>query len=132
MGGVLNNIATFEGSGFLGVDWKRMTLRTPFLFRNQRCERPIFTRSHFRCFLHTSPFQGFDGKTTSYFSFQSALSETFALYASMEVVVGNCEQKIWGSSEVSETNAERFQSSCSVSLLHSRQPKDLREMSGLI
>ena len=101
-------------------------------YRNQSCERPIFTRSHFRCFLHTSPFQGFDGKTTSYFSFQSALSETFASYASMEVVVGNCEQKNWGSSEVSETNAERFQSSCSVSLLHSRQPKDLREMSGLI
>ena len=48
------------------------------------------------------------------------------------LVVGNCEQKISGSSEVSETNAERFQSSCSVSLLHSRQPKDLREMSGLI
>ena len=106
--------------------------QTLVFHRNQRGERPIFTRSHFSCFLHTSPFQGFDGKTTSYFSFQSALSETFASYASMEVVVGNCEQKIWGSSEVSETNAERFQSSCSVSLLHSRQPKDLREMSGLI
>ena len=34
--------------------------------------------------------------TTSYFSFQSALVEPLASYASMEVVVGNCEPKNWG------------------------------------
>ena len=32
--------------------------------------------------------------TTSYFSFQSALVEPLASYASMEVVVGNCEPKL--------------------------------------
>ena len=67
-------------------------------FRNQRCERPILARSHLRSFLHASPFQWFYGNTTSYFSFQSALFEPLASYTSMEVVVGNCEQKTWGSS----------------------------------
>ena len=61
--------------------------------RNQRCERPIFTRSHLRNFAHIS-FWGFHGNTTSYLSSQSALFEPCASKASMEVVVGNCEQKL--------------------------------------
>ena len=94
--------------------------------RKQRCERPIFTRSH----LHTSPFQGFHGNTTSYLPFQSALFEPFASYASMEVVVGNCEQKLGFFRGFRTPNA--FSTLVPASLPHSRQPKDLREMPGLI
>ena len=55
---------------------------------------PYFYTFSFEEFLHTSPFWGFHGNTTSYLSSQSALFEPCASYASMEVVVGNCEQKL--------------------------------------
>ena len=43
----------------------------------------------------------------------SSYGRTIGFKCSMEVVVGNCEQKKLGSSEVSEKNTERFQFSCS-------------------
>ena len=75
------------------VDFIRKSVGT-FVEQKPALWAPYFYMFSFEEFLHTSPFWGFHGNTTSYLSSQSALFEPCASYASMEVVVGNCEQKL--------------------------------------
>ena len=94
-----------------------------FLNRNQRCERPIFTRSHLRSFLHTSHVKDFMKVLHLIFLFR----EPFASYASMEVLVSNCELKTWVLRRFRKKTPKAFNPLVPASLPHSRQPKKTKK-----